>query len=149
MIHQLITMLMSVLGIDTGGAEAAGMGAADFRTAAELKEILQTPAVLYCVMLLGSFANGLKQLRDARLNGGNSSLSSYMAHLPETLATVVTNTLAFALLIVTEQLNFAAALGIGYVANSASDLLRSGGRSASLQSTSTSTQSPQQPPKQP
>lgn len=102
-------------------------------TAEELKALLSTPAALFLVMLLGSLASMLKQVSDAKKNGATTtSLSSYLAHWPETLGTVITNALGFLTLVVTDQLNFASALGIGYAANSAADLLRSGGRSASL-----------------
>jgi hypothetical protein len=102
-------------------------------TAEELKTLLSTPAALFLVMLLGSLASMLKQVSDAKKNGATTtSLSSYLAHWPETLGTVITNALGFLTLVVTDQLNFASALGIGYAANSAADLLRSGGRSASL-----------------
>jgi hypothetical protein len=101
-------------------------------TPAELKELLATPGALFAVMLLGSLVNGLKQLNDARRHGVSPSLLSYLSHWPETLATLVANTLGFATLVVTDQLNFASALGIGYAANSAADLLRSGGRSGAL-----------------
>jgi hypothetical protein len=101
-------------------------------TAEELKLLLSTPAALFLVMLLGSLASMLKQISDAKKNGSTASLGSYLAHWPETLGTIITNALGFLTLVVTDQLNFASALGIGYAANSAADLLRSGGRSASL-----------------
>lgn len=101
-------------------------------SAEELKVLLSTPAALFLVMLLGSLASMLKQISDANKNGAVTSLGSYLAHWPETAGTVITNALGFLTLVVTDQLNFASALGIGYAANSAADLLRSGGRSAAL-----------------
>lgn len=101
-------------------------------TAEELKMLLSTPAALFFVMLFGSLASMLKQISDAKKNGTDASLGSYLAHWPETAGTIITNALGFLTLVVTDQLNFASALGIGYAANSAADLLRSGGRSASL-----------------
>jgi hypothetical protein len=101
-------------------------------TAEELKALLSTPGALFLVMLLGSLASMLKQVSDAKKNGSVASLGSYLAHWPETVGTITTNVLGFLTLVVTDQLNFASALGIGYAANSAADLLRSGGRSASL-----------------
>lgn len=101
-------------------------------SAEELKVLLSTPAALFLVMLLGSLTNMLKQISDAKKNGASTSLGSYLAHWPETAGTIITNALGFLTLVVTDQLNFASALGIGYAANSAADLLRSGGRSASL-----------------
>jgi hypothetical protein len=104
-------------------------------TSEELKALLETPAALFVVMILGSIASMLKQLRDAKVNGGGMSFTGYLAKWPETLATLIGNCLAFALLIVTDQLNFGSALGVGYIANSASDLLRGGGRSRDLAQT--------------
>jgi hypothetical protein len=101
-------------------------------TPEELKALLQTPAALFLVMLLGSLVNGLKQLTAARQSGTTVTLGSYWMHWPETTATLLANVLAFATLVITDQLNFASALGIGFAANSAADLLRSGGRSAAL-----------------
>lgn len=101
-------------------------------TAEALKQLLATPVALFVVMLLGSLANGLKQLATAKQSGTSASFLSYLGHWPETLATVILNALAFATLLTTDQLNFASALGIGFAANSASDLLRAGGRSAAL-----------------
>ena len=93
-------------------------------TAEALKELLQTPLALFVVMLLGSLASALKQVK-----GTETSLGSYLTHLPETLGALISNVLGFGVLVVTDQLNFASALGIGYVANSAIDLIRTGGRS--------------------
>jgi hypothetical protein len=101
-------------------------------TAEELKLLLETPAALFVVMILGSVASGLKQMIDAAKQGGDTNYWAYLKHWPETAATVIINTLGFLTLIVTDQLNFASALGIGYAANSAADLLRKGGRSDTL-----------------
>lgn len=90
----------------------------------ELKTLLSTPLALFAVMLLGSLGSALKQLK-----GTDTSLGSYLSHLPETLSALIANALAFGLLVVSDSLNFGSALGIGYVANSAADLIRNGGRS--------------------
>ncbi|HYE70611.1 MAG TPA: hypothetical protein VD932_03710 [Aquabacterium sp.] len=90
----------------------------------ELKTLLSTPLALFVVMLLGSLGSALKQVK-----GTDTSLGSYFAHWPETLSALIANVLAFGMLVVTDSLNFASALGIGYVANSAADLIRAGGRS--------------------
>src|SRR5688572_1204010 len=90
----------------------------------ELKTLLSTPLALFLVMLLGSLGSALKQLKAT-----DTSLGSYLSHLPETLSALIANALAFGLLVVSDSLNFGSALGIGYVANSAADLIRNGGRS--------------------
>lgn len=101
-------------------------------TAEQLRVLIQTPGCLFLVMMLASFCNMLKQVADAHRNGTVITLAEYLAHWPETLGTIVANVIAFGVLIVTDQLNFASALGVGYGANSVVDLMRSGGRSASL-----------------
>lgn len=101
-------------------------------TAEELKALLETPVVLAIIMLIGSAVNGLTQLAKARQNGTAVSIGSYLAHWPELLATLGGNVLAFLTLIATDSLNYASALGIGFMANSVSDLMRAGGRSGAL-----------------
>lgn len=104
--------------------------------------LLATPVALFTIMLLASFGNGLKQLQDAKSDGSQVvSIWGYLAHWPETITTIITNSLAFIMLLGTNQLDtsapmglkLAAVIGIGYGLNSLSDLLRPGsGRSASL-----------------
>lgn len=103
-------------------------------TAEELKVLLQTPLALFVVMILGSLANAMKQVSDGKRNGGDVSFGAYLSHWPETISTLIVNVLGFLTLAVTDQLNFASAIGIGYAANSAADLLRTGGRSAAINS---------------
>jgi hypothetical protein len=99
-----------------------------------LKTLLQTPLALFVVMLLGSLASALKQITDGRKNGTEMTCAEYLKHWPETLSTLIVNALAFVSLLVMDQLNFFAALGIGYISNSASDLLTQGGRSKGIAS---------------
>lgn len=101
-------------------------------TADQLRELLQTPASLFLVMLLASIVSMLKQLTDANRNGAKVTFAEYLSHWPETVGTILANVIAFGVLVVVDQLNFASALGVGYGANSVVDLLRNGGRSASL-----------------
>lgn len=101
-------------------------------TADELKIVLSTPAALFVLMLLASFSSSVKQIVSARRAGVTVTCAEYWAHWPETAAALIANVIGFALLILTDQLNFASALGIGYGANSVVDLLRAGGRSNSL-----------------
>lgn len=95
----------------------------------ELKTLLSTPVALFVVMLLGSLASVLKQIGDAKKNGSEVTIGSYLAHLPETASALILNVLGFLTLVVTDQLNFASALGVGFASNSAADLIRTGGRS--------------------
>lgn len=101
-------------------------------TAEALKTILQTPALLLILMLAASVSNGLKQLNTNSAAGGSMTCIEYFfKHWPDTLNMVLTNCLCFAVLILTDQLNFASALGVGYGANSIVDMLP-GSRSNSL-----------------
>ncbi len=104
-------------------------------TAETLKATLSSPLALFLMMLLAAGANGLKQIATVKQTGQAMSFLEYWSHIPETLATVLSNVLAFALLIMTDQLNFASALSVGYGLNSLSDLLTKGGRSYALKTT--------------
>lgn len=103
-------------------------------TAQVLKAYLETPVALFILMMLASLMSALQQIRVARESGSPITFWQYLRHIPETLATVIGNVIGFALLILTDQLNYAAVLGIGFGVNNLSDLIRSGGRSATLQS---------------
>lgn len=106
-------------------------------TAEELKAILETPAALLMLMLLASLVSALKQLVVAKQQGGSISLWTYLAYWPETITTIIGNLIAFATLILTDQLNFASALGIGYGINSVVELLRPNGRAGAIASSTT------------
>lgn len=101
-------------------------------TADQIKAILQTPASLFVLMLIASVLNAYKQKA-----GTGVGIGEYFAHLPETVAMLLTNTICFAVLILTDQLNYASALGLGYASNSLADLVRSGGRSATVSNSTT------------
>lgn len=103
-------------------------------TADQLKHFLQGPVPLFGVMLFASFLNMLKQLADARGNGGTTTCREYLVHWPETITTLGGNVVMFGVLLLADQLNFAAAAAVGYGMNSLSDLIRPGGRSATLNS---------------
>lgn len=101
----------------------------------ELKLLLETPLLLLAIMFAASIVNGLKQISTAKRAGVDvSSVSYFFEHWPDTAGMVIANLIAFAVLILTDQLNFAAALGIGYGANSLIDILP-GTRSDSLATT--------------
>lgn len=95
----------------------------------ELRGWLDSPVVLYVLMLLGSLASALKQWSVARMSGSKLSIGNYLSYLQEGVTTIIVNTLSFAALIYADQLNFVSAIGIGYMTNSLSDLLPTGTRS--------------------
>jgi hypothetical protein len=95
----------------------------------DLQEIIDSPLVLYLLMLAGSGVSGLKQLTVGKMSGSKLTFVQYLGYWPELLATLGSNTLAFITLIQLDQLNFMAAIGIGYALNSLSDLLPAGSRS--------------------
>ena len=99
-----------------------------------MKEILANPIVLFAVMYVAMGLSVVKQIASARQDGIEvpSCLTYLTKYWPESVTAVFGSALAFAGLIETNTLNFASALGIGYAANSLSDLIRSGGRSATL-----------------
>lgn len=109
-------------------------------TAEALKALLSAPIVLLFVMLAASAGNGLKQIAVVRQTGRSMTFIEYWGHLPETLVTLISNLFAFAILLMSDQLNFASAVSVGYGVNSLADLLPKG-RSLALK------QSPDDPEK--
>lgn len=103
-------------------------------TADALKTLLSSPGALFVLMILASLSNGIKQLVVVKQTGTPMTVLGYLSYLPETFGTVIANVLAFVLLVMTDQLNFASALGVGYGTNSLIDLLP-GKRSVALKST--------------
>lgn len=111
---KLVSMILLVAAAaiaDTALAQAAGAGS---RTAEEWKAILSTPAALFVLMCLASLSQGLGTIITAKRQGSTMTVGSYLSYWPELLSTVVLNALGFATLILTDQLNFASALGIGF-----------------------------------
>ncbi|MDP9089186.1 MAG: hypothetical protein M3O26_10665 [Pseudomonadota bacterium] len=99
-----------------------------------LKLFLSSPAALFILMMLASLSNGMKQLMVLRQTGTPMSFGAYLKYWPETTAMIIANMIAFAALVMWDQLNFASALGVGYGTNSLVDLLP-GKRSIVLKST--------------
>jgi len=95
-------------------------------TEASLRTLLSSPAALFVLMLLASVCNGAKQILVVRQTSQAMTCWQYWSHLPETLIAVMANVIAFAVLIITDQLNFASAIAVGYGANSLADLLPKG-----------------------
>lgn len=88
-----------------------------------LKQALSSPTALFVLMLLASLSNGVKQLLVIRQTGKPMTFLDYLAYWPETLGMILANVIGFVVLILTDQLNFASALGVGYGTNSLIDLL--------------------------
>jgi hypothetical protein len=109
-------------------------------TDTEWKEIIASIPVLFVVMWIASAANALSQLGEARKNGTPMPCAEYLQHWPETLYTILINTLGFVGLLVTDQLpvtaplglKFLAVVGLGFGANAIADKFTSGGRSKAL-----------------
>lgn len=99
-----------------------------------LKTLLSSPLGMYVLMNSASLVNGLKQLLVIRQTGTPMSFAKYLSFWPETVAMVLSNVIAFVVLVLTDQLNFASALAVGYGTNSVVDLLP-GKRSVALKST--------------
>lgn len=88
-------------------------------SAEEIKLILQTPAALFVLMLVASLGSAFKQIVENNASSpGSTTFGAYLKHMPETLVMLGGNVIAFVTLLMTDQLNFAAALGIGYSMNS-------------------------------
>lgn len=103
-------------------------------TAEQIKVLLSTPAFLFVMMLAASLSNGLSQLLVIKQSGTPPTFARYLSYWPETLAVLLGNGIAFAALIMTDQLNFASALGVGFGVNTIADLLP-GKRAMALKST--------------
>lgn len=103
-------------------------------TTEDLKALLDNPLVLLAAMYVATALSAVKQIVAARRDGIEvpTCVQYFGKYWPETLTAVLGNGLAFATLIATDTLNLASALGIGYATNSLADLLRSGGRSATM-----------------
>lgn len=99
----------------------------------EIKALLSTPVALFVIMLLASLGSAWKQMIVARRSGTEISVSSYfLKSWPETVAMLGHNAIAFVTLIFTDQLGWAAAIGLGYIANDAADAWTKDGRSESI-----------------
>lgn len=105
---------------DVAIAQAAGAGS---RTAEEWKAILEAPLSLFVLMVLASLTQGLTALGAAKRQGSTMTFAEYFTYWPEAAATIVLNIISFAVLILTDQLNFASALGIGFGVSNVVDVL--------------------------
>jgi hypothetical protein len=96
---------------------------------AAIESALANPLTLFAVMLASSFGSMFKQWIDARKNGAELKFSEYLNHWPEIIYMLGMNIATYLTMFMTDTLNFAAAIGIGYANNSVADIFRSGGRS--------------------
>lgn len=103
-------------------------------TIANLQHLFGSHIGLFFLMMAASLSNGLKQLGVIHQSGTPMTFGKYLSYLPETFTMIVANVIAYVVLVLTDQLNFASALGIGYGTNSLVDLLP-GKRSMDLKST--------------
>lgn len=110
-------------------------------TAEELKILLGTPLALFLIMLFASIGSALKQLVVAKREKPELTLVGYFTkNLPETLIMLGHNVFAFGSLVMTDSLNWASAIGIGYMANDAADVWTKQGRSMAIAPPSDSNQ---------
>lgn len=86
-----------------------------------IKDLIGQPAMLCVLMYAASLVSALQEVRRKRNNGLDINLGEYLKFWPETIGVIVSNAIAFVLLIASDQLNLAAALGIGYGLNFAVD----------------------------
>ena len=84
-----------------------------------IKGILETPVALFLLMLAGSFGNVLENIVDAKKTG-----TPYTFSWAETLLMVGGNIAGFLILLMSDQLNFAAVIAGGYMVNSLSGWAR-------------------------
>jgi hypothetical protein len=103
-------------------------------TTEELQTWLTNPWVLFGLMIFGSVISAVKQWSVAKMDGTavGVGLGAYLSHLQELFITLGGNAIAFFALVDSGNLNFVAAVSIGYVINSAADLSPLGQRSSSL-----------------
>lgn len=97
-----------------------------------IKMWINSPVILFLLMLVGSTISMVRQWGTGQMDGSSVTFWSYTKHLPELVTTFFSNTIAFALLIQNDALNFIAAVSIGYVLNDLSDLNPKGTRSSSM-----------------
>jgi hypothetical protein len=89
-------------------------------TADDIKGILETPVALFVLMLLGSAGSILENAVDA-----NKAGTPYTFSWAETLLMLGGNGAGFLVLLMSDQLNFAAVILGGYTANSLAGWSRS------------------------
>lgn len=101
--------------------------------AQQIKEFLSRPLVLLGLMVAAAAASAFKQMSVARRSGGVISVTAYFKdNWPETVIMIGQGVALFLTLVMTDSLNFASALGAGYVANDLADVWTAKGRSAAM-----------------
>lgn len=104
--------------------------------AEELKAALSNPYVLLGLMYAGALASALKTVATAKREGSAVTYAQYFASWETVAAAFIAVPIAWGSLIFADQLNFAAAAAYGAIANTSLDVVKSGGRTAALQTTS-------------
>lgn len=116
---------------------AACTGAFDVTTE-DAKAFLQSPLMLFILMYAGSAASAAKQLGVARAQGSDMTWGQYLSYWPQTVAIVISNALAFIVLLQSDTLNLASALAVGFSLNSSADAIQpKTGRSGGVAATTT------------
>lgn len=100
-------------------------------SADELKELFSQPLMLFILMLVASLGSAAKQLVVARRQGAAVSVKEYFLKI-ETAVMLGAVGGAWLALLYTDTLNPMSALGLGYVANDAADIVTKDGRSAAI-----------------
>lgn len=102
-------------------------------TQEDLLTLLSNVWVLYALMLLGTLASQMKQVNVAQQSGSAVTYMGHMFRLREWIVLFITNTLSFAALIYSDQLNFASAVAVGFALNELVDLDPTSSRSSGAQ----------------
>lgn len=102
-------------------------------TSEGIKAWVQEPFPMLGLMLIASLFSAFKQMNVARRAGTNITCQSYfLDHWPETMIMLGSNAGLWLTLIMTDSLDWKAALGLGYIANDAADLFTRDGRSTAV-----------------
>lgn len=100
-------------------------------SAEELKELFSQPLMLLFLMLVAALGSAAKQLIVARRQDSTVSVKAYFLKI-ETVIMLGAVGGAWLALLYTDTMNPMSALGLGYVANDAADIVTKDGRSAAI-----------------
>lgn len=101
------------------------------QTADDFKKVADTVPVMLFALMMGSFAHGLIQTRDAKNNGTPMSFLEYWSYGREIIIAIIINLGAFAAALLADQMTLVAAFTLGISGNALADTFK-GGRSADL-----------------
>lgn len=102
------------------------------QTPEDLKVFINNPYTLLGVMYLGAIGSWLTTVSTAKGSGSTVTFIGYLAHWETILGAVIAVPLAWGGLFMVDQLNFAAALAYGAVAQTSLDKFNKGGRTGTL-----------------